>query len=72
MDAAPYSFQNNENGQFPVQNSKETVLSILMMLIVNKTKLNPRSQNRTSKTCASTGFANPILQPEIAPSLIYY
>ena len=34
---------------------------LLMMLIVNKTWLNLRSQNRTRKT----GFAHPILGPSI-------
>ena len=44
---------------------------LLMMLIVNKTLLNLRSQNRTRKTgfgCASTGFARPILGPSIFAS----
>ena len=44
---------------------------LLMMLIVNKTQLNLRSQNRTHKTgfgCASTGFACPILGPSILAS----
>ena len=44
---------------------------LLMMLIVNKTLLNLRSQNRTRKTgfsCASTSFARPILGPSIFAS----
>ena len=41
------------------------------VLIVNKTWVNLRSQNRTRKTgfgCASTGFACPILGPSILAS----
>ena len=44
---------------------------LLMMLIVNKTLLNLRSQNRTRKTgfgCDSTGLARPILGPSIFAS----
>ena len=52
-----------------------TPLILRLSLLEIRRGENRRSQNRTSKTgwgAAETGFASPILGPEIEQSLIYY